>query len=256
MNAFSWLTMCTGGMFFGILLLMWAGRHIGGQIAKRNTHANTGFSALEGALFGLMGLILAFSFSGAAARLDTRRQLIVDEANCIGTAYLRLILLPAEKQTELRDMFREYVDIRLAACNTAPGSTKGNAVMSRSAALQNQIWTKAAAASQQMSTTQAAILLLPALNAMFDIANTHEMAKKMHPPEIIYILMIVLILICSLLAGFQMGFGKTRSFMHIVAFAVLLTITVYTIIDLEYPRLGFLNVKSFDQVFIDLKNSM
>ena len=77
----------------------------------------SGFGTMEAAVFGLYSLLLAFTFSGAPARLDARRQLIVQEGNVIGTAYLRLDLLPAELQPAFRERFRKYLDSR-------PGDTE------------------------------------------------------------------------------------------------------------------------------------
>lgn len=247
----------SGGLFFGILLMMEAGLYIGARQRARDIKSTgTGFGVLEGCLFGLLGLILAFSFSGAATRFDSRRQVIVEEANCIGTAYLRLALLPAQTQPELREKFRQYVDARLSAYNSAPDMAKVEAEINRSNEIQQQIWTKALAASQQTGSTPATMLVLPALNQMFDIANTHFMASKIHPPKIIYLLMFILILVCSLLAGFEMGFGKARSWIHALGFAALLAITVYTIVDLEYPRLGLFRINALDQSLIEVRNNM
>jgi hypothetical protein len=248
----------TGGLFLGMITLMEAGRHIGVRLqGKQGGIASAGFGVLEGALFALMGLILAFSFSGAGERLDARRQLIVEEANCVGTAYLRLDLLPTQAQPELREKFRQYVDARLAAYAALPDMAKTQAAIDRSITIQNEIWTKAVAATKQPAgSLQATLLVIPALNEMFDIGNTQYMSAKIHPPLVIYVLMGVLILICSLLAGFEMGFNRNRSWLHVFAFATLLAITVYTIIELEFPRLGLVNVSNFDQTLVDIRNSM
>src|SRR5580698_4811372 len=101
-------------LFTIMLALMEMGRRIGIRRRKWDTtSANAGLSTIDGAVFGLMGLLIAFTFSGAASRFDTRRQLIGQEANAIGTAYLRIDLLPATAQPTLRDDFRNYVDARL-----------------------------------------------------------------------------------------------------------------------------------------------
>src|SRR5437879_73732 len=97
------------GLLVGILICLEIGRRIG----VRNLTTDRGGGAVEAALFGLLGLLIAFTFSGAATRFDTRRQLIIDEANMIGTAYLRIDLLPADAQPALREKFRQYVDSRL-----------------------------------------------------------------------------------------------------------------------------------------------
>ena len=73
----------------------------------------TGASLVDAAVTGILGLLIAFTFAGAQSRLDARRQLIVRETNIIGTAYLRLDLLPPEDQPAIRQLFRDYVDARL-----------------------------------------------------------------------------------------------------------------------------------------------
>ena len=99
------------GAFVGILACL----EVGYRLGRRRSEDVTleGIGALEAAVFALLGLLLAFSFAGGTSRLDTRRQLIVEEANAIGTAYLRLDLLAAPDQPEMRRLFREYLDARL-----------------------------------------------------------------------------------------------------------------------------------------------
>lgn len=98
------------GLFIGIPICFEVGR----RIAVRHADVSlTGTGPIETAVFGLLGLLVAFTFYGAADRFDTRRELIVKEANEIGTAYLRIALLPADVQPEIREAFRNYVDSRL-----------------------------------------------------------------------------------------------------------------------------------------------
>src|SRR6266513_5079353 len=102
-------------MFFAILLLVRVGRRMGQRVISR--HGASGLanvSSLEAAVFALLGLLIAFTFSGALQRFDLRRAQAVDEANAIGTAYLRIDLLPASTQPALRETFRSYVDARVA----------------------------------------------------------------------------------------------------------------------------------------------
>ncbi|HZD48224.1 MAG TPA: hypothetical protein VE178_05700, partial [Silvibacterium sp.] len=80
------------------------GRRI--RLRSKDENASKGIGVIDGAVFGLMGLLLAFSFSGAEARFEVRRQLIVQETNAIGTAYLRVDLLPEAAQPQIRDDFR------------------------------------------------------------------------------------------------------------------------------------------------------
>jgi hypothetical protein len=94
-------------LFLGILLLLDIGRRIGvRRLTDGPEGARVGTGTIEGAVFALLGLLIAFTFSGAGSRFDDRRALIVEETNYIGTAYLRLDLLPASAQPALRDLFR------------------------------------------------------------------------------------------------------------------------------------------------------
>jgi hypothetical protein len=100
------------------------------------------------------------------------------------------------------------------------------------------------------------MLLLPALNDMIDILTTQNMASLIHPPLIIYIMLGVLALAAALLAGHAMAGGKTRNWVHLLTFAVVMAATVYVILDIEYPRLGLIRVDAVDQVLADLRRSM
>jgi len=244
----------------GILVLVEIGRRIGlRQLAKEGESASKGLGAIEGAIFGLLGLILAFSFSGALTRFDARRHLVIEEANDIGTAWLRISLLPADAQPSMRDLFRRYLDSRIEVYKRVPDIPDMEAVraaLARSTNLQSEIWALAVSSSREAGTAQAPLLLLPALNAMFDIATTRTEATRLDPPMIIFALQGALTLACSLFAGYDMAIRRRLNVLYSVAFAVVLSVTAYVIIDLEYPRHGLIQVSDSDQVLIDLRRSM
>ena len=111
MNKMLIATLLATGLFVGILIFLEVGRRVGGQrLALDPEGARAGTGTVEGAVFALVGLLIAFTFSGAASRFDARRDLIVQETNAIGTAWLRLDLLPASAQPAIRENFRRYVD--------------------------------------------------------------------------------------------------------------------------------------------------
>ena len=242
------------GLFAAMLACQELGRRLGLRRAAREAEAaRAGAGVVDGAVFALLGLLIAFTFSGAATRFDQRRALIVEEANAIGTAYLRIDLLPAPVQPEVRESFRRYVDARLAAYRALPDMDKANAELRRANALQQDIWSKSVAAT---AGTQASVLVLPALNAMIDITTTRTMAAQMHPPAIIFVLLCGLALVGAVLAGDAMAAGKQRDWVHMTTFALALAGAVYVILDLEYPRLGFIRVDAFDAVLVELRESM
>ena len=245
-------------LFFGILILSEVGRRIGlARLARDSEGLTKGAGAAEAAVVGLLGLLIAFTFAGAASRFEDRRHLIVAEANSIGTAYLRIDLLPGDAQPEIRELFRRYLDARSATYRDVGDQTATKAKLTESAALQGDIWAKALTACRRPEVpAQAAMLLVPALNEMIDITTTREMATRNHPPLAVFLLLYGASLVDALLVGYSTSPNKDRSWFHTVVFAAVLSLTVYVILDLEFPRLGLIRVDAADQVLIELRKSM
>ena len=244
-------------LFAGILLLLALGRRIGARyLAREGEISQKGLGALEGAIFALLGLVLAFSFSGALARFDARRQLVVEEANAIGTAWLRVDLLPESSREPMRDLFRSYLDSRIETYRKVPDMTAVRAELARSAELQGQIWKLAVSSAPENGSPVGQMLLLPALNAMIDITTTRTEAARIHPPLVVFVLLGVLALACALFAGYDMAVRRRLNPLHSLAFALVLSVTVYVIVDLEYPRVGLIQVTDSDQALTDLRKSM
>ena len=244
-------------LFGGILGCLEIGRRLG-RVRHVNDpeSARAGAAAVEGAVFGLMGLLIAFTFSGALQRWDVRRTLVVEEANDIGTAWLRLDLLPAPAQPPLRELFRRYLDSRLAVYERLPDAVAARAELAKSASLQSEIWSSAVAACLGPDGERARILLLPALNEMLDITTTRTMALMMHPPAVVNLLLLGLLLASSLVAGLGMAEAPVRNWTHMLCFAAAMSVSVYVIVDLEYPRAGLFRIDAVDQVLIDLRAGM
>ncbi len=245
-------------LFAGMLACLEIGRRLGiRRLARDPGGAMAGLGTISGAVFALYGLLVAFTFSGAASRLDVRRQLIAEEANNIGTAYLRLDLLSAEAQPTLRELLRKHLDLRLEAYRKLPDIAAAKVVLAQSARIQREIWTEATAATRLLGNhPEAGRLLLPALNQMIDITTTRTMAMRIHPPFIIFVLLFVLALLCSLLTGFGTASSQRRNWLHILAFTVITAISVYVILDIEYPRAGLFRLDAYDQVLVELRESM
>src|SRR5215472_11049625 len=165
-------------LFSGIIVCLEIGYRIGHRASARNPEsAHEGVGVIDAAVFALLGLLLAFSFAGGTSRLDTKRQLIVQEANAIGTAYLRLDVLPANEQAELRHLFRDYLDARLRVYEKLPNLEAAEQEIVRVGELQQQIWSHAVGASRNDPTQNSARLLLPAINEMIDITTSRKIAK-------------------------------------------------------------------------------
>ncbi len=251
-------SLSAAGLFFGMLILFEVGRRIGiARLARDPEGVANGAGAVEGAVLGLLGLLLAFTFSGAASRFEARRHLITEEANAIGTAYLRVGLLPGDAQPEMRQLFRHYLDTRSETYRNVGDATAKKAKLAEAVALQGQIWAKALSACQRPEAPgHAAMLLLPALNEMIDITTTRAVATQNHPPPVIFLLLAGLSLVSALLAGYAMSGSKVRSWLYMVILAATISLTLYVILDLEFPRLGLIRIDAADQTLIELRKSM
>lgn len=242
-------------LFLAILASLEMGRRLGARrLVQDSEGAQRGLGSVEGALFGLLGLLIAFTFSGAASRFEDRRGLVVEEANALGTAYLRVDLLPPEAQKPMRDLFRRYADSRIETYRLVDDIPAALASLQVTTALQGEIW-KGAIEHGRVAGPVAQVLL-PSLNEMIDITTTRTMATKRHPPVAIFGLLVGLALGCSLLAGYGLSGARTRSLLHMVLFSALITLTIYVIVDLEFPRAGLIRVDDFDQAIVDVRRSM
>jgi hypothetical protein len=215
-----------------------------------------GTTAVTGSLYALFGLLIAFTISGGEDRLDARRHLIVEEANSIETAYLRLDLLPARAQPRLRDDFRRYLEARLAIYANFPDFSHARAQHRRAGELQRELWAHLTAAVGDAPDMRAALLLVPAVNQMFDVTTARDAALRTHVPIALFVLMIMLSFVCAFFAGAEMAKNDRPSMVHVTAFAATLALTTYVIVNIELPRLGFGHLGAFDALLAQVRERM
>ncbi len=244
-----------------ILLLMEAGRWFGIRWRRRNQVTSPGGSGtVEAAVFGLMGLLIAFTFYGAETRFEMRRSLIVDEANAIDTAYLHLDLLPADAQPALRENFRKYVHSRLAIYRKIPDWEAVDALrreVRQSTALQRDIWRQAVAASKRADSPAVPTLVVTSIDRMIDIATTQTVALQRHPPPAVWGMLALTLLASCVLAGYSMSGSGARNWVHIVVFSILFSAVIYINVDFEYPRMrGFIRIDEMDKLLVQTLDNM
>ena len=244
-------------LFLGLIGLQLLGYHFG---ARRRAGGWVGFgegtSAVETSLFALLGLLSAFSISGGENRLDARRRLIVEEANAIDTAYLRLDLMPAATQPGRRRRFRDYVDARIAYYDHLLQFDRAKVDNDRASGLQRRIWTDASAAAMSTPDTRPAIIVLPAINAMIDVTTARHAALWTHVPVALFALLILLALACAFFAGLGMSKNPRPNTLHIVAFAATLALTAYVIANIEFPHVGLTALRLFDTLLVEVRQHM
>jgi hypothetical protein len=189
-------------LFVGILFCMEAGRLVGlSQIRKRKDQPPASLPAVEGSVFGLMGLLIAFTFSSAAARFEARRQILVQEAAAIGTAWRRGDLLPETRQGDFKDCLRKYVDTQIAFTRAVANGDLDREAILRAKELQRKMWAEAVSASKEGMSPAAAGMLLGSMNAISEMGTVRLAAAENHLPLLIRAMLIVLPLICAVMAG-------------------------------------------------------
>lgn len=232
-------------------------------LQKKGADNTAGLAAVEGAVFALIGLLVAFTISGALQRFVERRQLVVQEANAVSAAYDRLGLFEGEVARDLKAKLKAYVRARIELYGMPHDFSlwEGAEVWSpeqqqRIFELKDEIWKVAVAACPQSAFQPSCSLSLPALSSAFEVARLRFGAAEKHPPQIIYVMLFGLGLSGSLLAGFGMAAAKARSWIHMVVFAATLAATLYVITDMEFPRLGLIRVENFDHFLVDAYEQM
>lgn len=249
--------------FIASLVLLNIGHVLGLRYLRRNSDGSmAGLPTVEGAVFALVGLLLAFTISGGLQRFDERRQFVVQEANAVATAYERIALLEGDAR-DLRRTLKDYLQARIELYRMPHDFSlwKQAEVWPREQQdkireLKGRLWDAALAACPQAHYRPACGLVLPALGQAFEIARLRIGAAEKHPPQAVYAMLFGLGLGGSLLAGFGMAAATARSWIHMVIFAATLAAALYVVTDMEFPRLGLINIESFDHFLADVHERM
>lgn len=251
------------GLIAAVLLaVVLAAIEIGFRFGRRNRgpdvddDSKAHINATQASTLGILALLLAFTFSLSLQRFDTRSDAVVDEANAIGTAYLRLDLLTKAAQPRLREEFRRYADARIALYEQLLNFDAARSERQRGSDLRQQIWTDALAAVNESPDARQALLLVPALNEMIDLTSAREAALRTHVPPGVFVLLVLLALGCAFFAGLGTAKSRRPSRLHLFAFAGTLALTAYVVLNLEFPRAGFVRLDAVDALLAEVRASM
>lgn len=238
--------------FVGFYLL---GHRISRNAIKKDpARSKAGLKAINGMLVGLLGLMLAFTFSMSDSRFNTRRALVVEEANTIGTTILRTDMYPDSMRTLLRAHLKDYVEARIAFYEAGTDWEKVAAYYRKGEEASMKAWTAVAAYAKTDDVTTRTAQLIPSLNAMIDIATTRRAAGEGTIPDSILWFLFILC-VCS---AFLLGYGHPDKVDWIVVagFAMMLSATIFTIIDLDRPRSGLITMDRSHQRIVDLRQML
>jgi len=243
------------GLFIVILLVVLLSVEFGYRLGKyRRSHHETEKEAplgtMVGATLGLLAFILAFTFGLAASRFDNRRQLLLDEANAIGTTYLRAGMLP-ERGQQIRDLLRDYVAARLEAVH--PGKLAEG--IRRSEDIQQNMWTEAETVGNKNPNSIVVGLFVQSLNQMIDLhAARMQAGLRSRIPVAIWLGLFAVAALSLATMGYHAGLSGTRRSLAIVAVGVTFAVVIELIADLDRPQEGILRVSQ--QALLDAQRSM
>lgn len=243
------------GVFIAILAVVLLSVECGYRLGRyrRNRHEQekeTPVGTMVGATLGLLAFILAFTFGLAAARFDTRRQVILDEANAIGTTYLRAGMLP-ERREEIQTLLRNYVNTRLEAVR--PGNIAEGIRQSEN--IQNELWTHATAVGEKNPNSIVVGLFVQSLNEMIDLhAKRVQAGLRSRIPGAIWVGLFAVAAFSLATMGYHAGMVSTRRSLATLAVAFTFSVVIELIADLDRPQEGVLRVSQ--HALLDLQKSM
>lgn len=255
MTLFLFESLPIGVVYIFAALLMMAFGEIGFQFGvhtrnRQDKDAMTSLNPMVGGLFAMTAFVLAFTFSMASSQNDHRKQNVLQEANDIGTAYLRADLMDNQDKIEIKKLLREYVKIRLEA---AKGSDI-NTMIAESVDIHGLLWAQVSSAAKAAPDTNTSLMI----QSINDVIDMHEKrltdALRNRIPGIVWVALVAIIALTMITLGTQVGLTGKRRLVAVIplilAFAVLLTLVV----DLDRPQSGLITVGQ--QAMVDLQKGM
>lgn len=235
-----WLV--AGGSWLALLVAIEAGYRVGARATARDEAAKAHVGALQSAALGLLALLLAFTFSMAVSRYDTRKQLVMEEANAIGTTVLRTSLLPEPQREQARASLRAYVAARLAFYEAGEEGVQVDAALAEAGREQARLWALATDVAAQDPRSVSAGLFIQTLNDSIDLAEKRLVAYESHVPGTVMALLLLVSVLAFAFLGYGSALAGARHFRSTAVFALLVTLVVTLVLDIDRPRGGLIRV--------------
>lgn len=209
--------------------------------------------SIQASILGLLALLLGFTFSMSMQRYDNRSMALIEESNAIGTAMLRVQLLPEEYKKEADKLFREYVDLRVTIGQLdLTKIEERNIYNKRVAKIQSDLWSLAISATNSDPRPVTTGAFVKSLNDVIDSQGKRNALLQMHVPEVVLILLFVVFVSSGGIMGYSAGLSGKRMIAPIILVSLLITLIVFIIIDLDRPKRGLIQVNQ--EVMIELQS--
>lgn len=208
-------------------------------------------ATVEGALLGLLALLLGFAFSMAMSRFEVRKEVVLEEVNDLETTYLRAHLLPEPQRQSCVTLLEEYLQSRIAYLRAATDQARIRETQETTRNLQVQLWAQAVAAARTDPNEVTTGYFIESLNGLIDDNTKRSIAMDNHVPEVIYELLLLVALLTISVTGYSSGLRgrKLRALRGILI--VLIAATLLVIMDLDRPRRGLIRVSEDGMVRLE-----
>jgi len=219
---------------------LWLLRRSGEAEAESHDH-------LLSAVLGLLALLLGFTFSLALNRYEARRDLVVQEANAIGTTWLRVQILEPPNKAAMSGLLRAYLDTRLSWSEADANASAATA------ALQQKLWTATGQAVRSEPNPQLSRAVMDAMNQSFDLASARSAARLAHVPDRVLTVLLLYAVLSAAMLGYTSAAKGRPQRIATISVLVLLTLALVMILDIDRPRSGAIQVSQ--QPLEELKQS-
>ena len=240
-------------LFILMLLSSFLGKQTGNYIRKKNNSEEK--LPETSALIALLFFLLAFTFGMSGDRYDSRRKIVIEEANNIGTAILRSDLYPDSTRTLFRKDFKQYVETRISYYQAGADVNRILKADSLSQVISSKLWKRASQLSRDPANLAATQQMIPALNAMIDVTTSRLAGEKAKVPQSILVMLFSLAMISSFYSGYSEGRKGKMDWLVQIGFCLLVSLVILFTIDMDRPRRGFVNLDVPNQTIIDLRKN-
>lgn len=247
-----WLVLfIVGGL---LLLVSEIGYRMGVRLFRKQDEARRGqIGGIQGAVLGMLGLLLGFTFAMAVARYEVSRELVLAEANSIGTTYLRASFLPPPHQTAVEELLRRYVDLRLDFYHAGTDKDAVDKAEQGAAQIHRELWKHAVAAAKE-SPSPITATFINSLNETIDLDASRLNAMRTRVPEAVWLLLLLVASVGCHASGYGAGASGVRNMFSGLILPLLITVLITILADLNRPRQGLIGISQ--QPMSDLQQSL
>ena len=234
-------------VFILILLFHWLVQRLKFFLSRKVPDLHEKGSGLTiASILGVLSILMGFTFSITLSKFENRRELIVQEANDIGTAILRCDLFPDSIRDPLMADFKQYIESRIAYYDAGENEEKIQEELKKAAVISGRIWKRVAVASQDSRFIVRSNQMIPILNDMIDIVTTREAARISMVPRLILWTLLLLVLASAGLMGSDNA-SRIKNRILLAGYAIVMTLTLNLILELDRPRQGMINNDQVEQ---------